>query len=140
MATTYRNPVNGYEETVSSASSFWAFFFGVFWFAVKGLWGHVVIQLLLGAVLLGSLGGPGFMLYLVVNAIYCALAPSILEKSYLRRGWVEVGVASSQPEQAPATTKKCPYCAEEILVDAIKCKHCGSALSDPSSAQVAGQN
>ena len=27
-------------------------------------------------------------------------------------------------------TKKCPFCAEEILVDAKKCKHCSSILEE----------
>ena len=32
--------------------------------------------------------------------------------------------------QSPGTKelKKCPYCAEDILIAAIKCKHCGSNI------------
>ncbi|WP_374328680.1 superinfection immunity protein [Azonexus sp.] len=36
----------------------------------------------------------------------------------------------SNSETPKFDTKKCPFCAEEILVAAIKCKHCGSELPE----------
>lgn len=34
--------------------------------------------------------------------------------------------------------KKCPYCAEEIHEEAIKCKHCGEFLDGAGQSRVAG--
>ena len=36
---------------------------------------------------------------------------------------------SEQPE-----ISRCPYCKEEILASATKCKHCGSNLTEPEKS------
>jgi len=33
-------------------------------------------------------------------------------------------------------TKICPYCAEEVRAEAVKCKHCGSYLGGPRRSSV----
>jgi len=37
-------------------------------------------------------------------------------------------------EQSASKTKKCAYCAEEILEEAKKCKHCGEFLDEKLKA------
>jgi len=33
-----------------------------------------------------------------------------------------------EPEPAPVAMKRCPYCREQVVADATKCRYCGSAL------------
>ncbi len=39
-----------------------------------------------------------------------------------------VPLTPAAPLASAKETKRCPYCAEEVLAAAIKCKHCGSTL------------
>lgn len=40
-----------------------------------------------------------------------------------------VGLVDEDLNVDTRKVKQCPYCAEDVLVAAIKCKHCGSVLS-----------
>jgi predicted nucleic acid-binding Zn-ribbon protein len=44
-----------------------------------------------------------------------------------------------QIKNKSSKTKKCPYCAEEILIDAKKCKHCGEMLDKQVSQTISNE-
>ena len=80
MAIIYENPANNYRE-ISSAPWAWTLLFGAFYFAVKGIWKHAILSVVLGVITLG-----------ISWLVYPFLANSIVRNHYLRRGWRPVNL------------------------------------------------
>jgi hypothetical protein len=81
----FQNPTNGYVEHVCTPVLYVSFF-GIFYLAVRGLWGHVFLSLL---IILTSLafGAAGVVLCLLMWIIYACNIRGIIRRYYLRRGW-----------------------------------------------------
>ena len=77
MVECYKNPANGYVEQISPMSWLWCLIFGALYFAYKGIWTHVVVSLVLAPMTLG-----------LSWLVYPFFARSIIENSYLRKGWI----------------------------------------------------
>ena len=75
----FRNPQNDYEEEITGTAFIWILFFGFFYFAVKGVWRHVFIYIVLTFVTLG-----------ICWIIYPFFWKGIMRKHYLKNGWVEI--------------------------------------------------
>lgn len=136
--TSFTNPANGYREKVSEVSGWLAFFFGVFYFLIKGLWTHVAIQILIIVGSLASLGPGGVFIVLVMWISYAFAVRGILESRYRRRGWIE-GDGDWKPPSPPKkfqtdaaalpNTRECPRCAETVKAAAKVCRFCGCELA-----------
>lgn len=145
MARAFRNTANGHIEEVGAGQSIMAFLFCGPYLLIKGLWGHFAIVMLLttplavAVALSARSAGAGFMMglfaSLIVGLIYAFSIQGILASRYLRSGWVEVreqrGGANAATE---STTRKCPFCAEEILAAAKRCKHCHAEIEPQGAA------
>ena len=133
----FENQTNGYVETFDQGGAVVGLlFFGPFYLALKGLWGHFVFYL--GIVLFVATSGVAafvVVLHLILSVVYMMIIGHLVATRYYRRGWVELvhGATDDQIDEPPLETRKCPYCAEEIRAEAIKCKHCQSEVT-PLSA------
>ncbi len=72
----FKNKNNGHVETVSGLTWLWTLLFGVIYFAVKGVWRHVIVGLILAMATAG-----------ISWLIYPFFAKGIIENQYLRNGW-----------------------------------------------------
>ncbi|MFZ1989932.1 MAG: hypothetical protein WAW96_09190 [Alphaproteobacteria bacterium] len=82
----FRNPANDYEES-TNAAWLWCLLFGPLYWLVKGIWSHALLQLVLSCFILPWL-------------VYPFFAGAIVRSHYLRKGWIEVDPAKSEPFKA----------------------------------------
>lgn len=121
----FKNPANGHIES-KSAPWLWTLLFGGLYFVASGLWAHVVIWSALVLALFWGMGNYAFIFVLLLQLLYAAFAEDIVTNSYLRKGWAKM---DGSEDSNQSSSKQCPYCAEDIKREAIKCKHCGSELA-----------
>jgi len=86
----FQNPSTGAIQEVSSMAWLWVFLFGFVYFAVKGVWWHVLGWILFAIVTLG-----------LSLLIYPIFANDIMRKHYLSKGWVELPVEDATTNQQP---------------------------------------
>ena len=64
-----------------------------------------------------------------INAVINFLIMAFILFSIIKAMNTAAGKLKKEQEEAPATTKMCPYCkSDDVPLGACKCKHCGSEL------------
>lgn len=89
------------------------------------------LNVLLGWTLVGWVAA--FVWALMRSAAKPAAPPEPAAPPYVSPPWPPAQHRAPVPPAPAPTTKTCPYCAEQVLLAAIKCKHCGSELKPAES-------
>lgn len=69
-----------------------------------------------------SIWGYGAFITALINFLVMALVVFLLVKAINKA----TALGKKEEEEAAPTTKVCPFCKEEIPIDAVKCSHCTS--------------
>ncbi len=75
----FKNTSNNHIETVSGLTWLWTLLFGIIYFAIKGVWRHVLVGFILSICTFG-----------ISWLIYPFFAKGIIKNQYLRNGWKAV--------------------------------------------------
>lgn len=79
-------------EVANGLSWLWMLLLGPIYLAYKGIWGHVVVYILLIFLLAVTVVGP---LFIWVG--YAIATQSIIRKHYIHKGWVEIDSTPGKP-------------------------------------------
>ncbi len=75
----FKNNANNYVEEISDMAWLWCLLFAPIYFAIKGVWSHAIISVVLAI----FTGGISWL-------IYPFLVKGIFRKHYLKSGWIEI--------------------------------------------------
>ena len=90
-------------------------------------------------------GADNFWTFFCVVSVILALFQGLLTK-YILKSEVKnpsEPISNKSLENVINTlndTKECPYCKELVKIKAIKCKHCGSEISDSLTSEINGEH
>ena len=73
----------------------------------------------------------GAFISAIINFLIMAFVVFLIVKSVSRVSQAAQKLSKKEEEEAPApTTKTCPYCRSEIDIEAVKCPHCTSDITE----------